>query len=105
MLHSNSFLQKKCVFTHVRNFTLIYGPFSWLIYVLFGPILMGNYVCFFRMLAYFRGHALQFELNKVGYTNFAKFRLQSMSSKFEWAFKKTNKLCFLSSFYQIQLQT
>ena len=30
--------RKKCVFPHIRNFTLICGPYSCLIYVLFGPI-------------------------------------------------------------------
>ena len=75
--------KKKCVFPHVMNFTLIYGPFSCLIDVLFGPILMEKYVRFFKYSLNFRAHALQFELNKVAYTNFAKFRLQSMSSKIE----------------------
>ena len=94
IIYSNAFLQKKCVFPHVRNFTLIYGPFSCLIDVLFGPILMENYVRFFKCSLNFRAHALQFELNKVEYTNFAKFQLQSMSSKIEGAFEKTNKQCF-----------
>ena len=31
------------------------------------------FVRFFKCLLNFRAHALQFELNKVGYTNFAKF--------------------------------
>ena len=39
----------------------------------------------------FRAHALKFELNKVGYTNYVKFRMQSMSFKFERAFEKTTK--------------
>ena len=94
IIHSNAFLQKKCVFPHVRNFTLIYGPFSCLIDVLVGTILIENYVWFFKCSLNFRAHALQIELNKVGYNNFAKFRLQSMSSKIEQAFKKTNKPCF-----------
>ena len=103
IIHSNAFLQKKCVFPHVRNFTLIYGPFSCLIDVLFGPILMENYVRFFKCSLNFRAHALQFELNKVGYTNFAKFRLQSMSSKIEQAFEKTNKPCFYLHFTKLNL--
>ena len=36
--------------------------------------------------------------NKVGYTNFAKFRLQSMSSKIERAFEKINEPCFYLHF-------
>ena len=98
IIHSNAFLQKKCVFPHVRNFTLIYGPYSCLIDVLFGPILMENFVRFFKCSLNFRAHALQFELNKVGYTSFAKFRLQSMSSKIERAFEKTNIPCFYLHF-------
>ena len=103
MIHSNAFIQKKLVFPHVRNFTLIYGPFSCLIDVLFGPILMEKYVRFFKYSLNFRAHALQFELNKVGYTNFAKFRLQSMSSKIEQAFEKTNKPCFYLHFTKSNL--
>mgnify|MGYP006906348230 CR=1 FL=1 len=103
IIYSNAFLQKKCVFPHVRNFTLIYGPFSCLIYVLFGPILMENYVRFFKCSLNFRAHALQFELNKVEYTNFAKFQLQSMSSKIEGAFEKTNKQCFYLHFTKSNL--
>jgi len=73
IVYRNAFLPKKWFFPHVRNFTLIHGPFSCLIYVLFGPILMENYVRFFKCLLNFRAHALQFELNKVEITNFAKF--------------------------------
>ena len=94
IIHSNAFLQKKCVFPHLRSFTLIYGPFSCLIYVLFGPILMENYVHFFKFSLNFRANALQLKSNKVRYTNFAKFQLQSMSSKIERAFEKTNIPCF-----------
>ena len=36
---------------------------------------------FFKCSLNFRAHALQLEFNKVGYTDFVKFRLQSMSSK------------------------
>ena len=85
-------------FPHERSFTLIYGPFSCLKNVLFGPILMENYVRFFKCSLNFRAHALQSELNKVGYTNFAKFRLQSMSSKIERAFEKNKQTMFLSYF-------
>ena len=63
---------------------LIYGPYSCQINVL-GPILM----VFFLMLAH--AHALQLERNKVGYTKFVKFQLQSMSSKIERAFEKTKQ--------------
>ena len=61
--------------------------------VLIGSILMENFVIFFECLLNFRAHALQLELNKVGYNNFAKLRLQSMISKIEEAFEKTNKPC------------
>ena len=46
-MHSH---KKIVFFPHVRNFTSIYGIFSCLIDVIFGPILMDNYVCFFQML-------------------------------------------------------
>ena len=44
---------------------------------------------FFKRLLNFRAHALQLELNKFSISNFAMFRLQSMSSKIERAFEKT----------------
>ena len=49
------------------------------------------FCCFFKCSLNFRAHALQSELNKVSISNFVKFRLQSMSSKIERAFKKTTK--------------
>ena len=92
IIHSNAFLQKKCVFPHVRNFTLIYGPYSCLIDVLFGPILMENFVCFFKCSLNFRAHALQSELSKTSISNFVKIELQSMDSIIERVFEKTNKI-------------
>ena len=91
-------------FSLCKEFTLIYGPYSCLIDSLFGPILMVNFVCVFKCSLNFQAHALQLELNKVGYTNFAKFRLQSMSSKIERAFEKTNKLCFCYHFANSNLK-
>ena len=91
IIHSNAFLQKQKFLPHVRNFTLIYGPYSCLIDGPFGPILMENFVCFFKCSLNFQAHALQFELNNVGYTNFVKFQLQSMSFKIERALKKKVK--------------
>ena len=61
------------------------------------------FVCFFKCSLNFRAHALQFELNKVEYTNFAKFQLQSMSSIIEGAFEKTNKQCFYLHFTKSNL--
>ena len=57
----------------VRNFTLTYDPYSCLIYVLFSLILMETIFYFFKCSLNFRAHALQLELNKVGYSNFVKF--------------------------------
>ena len=65
MVYSYIFLQKKCVFPYVGNFTLMYSPFSCLIAVLFGPILLENCVVFFKSSLNFKAHALQMELNKV----------------------------------------
>ena len=48
------------------------------------------FVCFFKCLLNFRAHALQSELSKFSIFNFVEFRLQSMSSKIEIAFKKPN---------------
>ena len=47
---------------------------------------------FFKCLLSFRAHALQSSLNKGSLSKFVKFRLQSMSSKLERAFEKTNKI-------------
>ena len=82
-------------FPHVRNFTWIYGPFSCLIIVLFGLIFMDNFVILFKCSLNFRAYALKLKLNKAGYTNFAKFRLQNMSSKIERAFEKMTKYVFV----------
>ena len=60
--------KKNVFFSHVRNLTLIYGPFSCLIDVIFGPILMEIYVCFTKCSLNFKAYALQLEPNKVGYT-------------------------------------
>ena len=78
------------------------GPYSCLIDGLFGPILMENSVCFFKCSLNLQAHALQFELNKVGYTNFAKVRLQSMSSKIERAFEKQTNHVFV---FTLPIQT
>ena len=48
------------------------------------------FVCFFKSSLNFKAHALQSELRKVSIYNFVKFQLQSMSSKIERAFEKTN---------------
>ena len=88
IVYSNKFLQKNVFFLHVRNFTSIYGPFRCLIDVLSSPIFMENICNFYKFSLTIRAHALQSELNKVGYTNFVKFRLQSMSSENEQAFRK-----------------
>ena len=90
IIHSNAFLQKQCVFPCVRDFTLIFGPYSCLIDGLFGHILMKNFVGFFKCLLNCQAHALQFELKKVGYTN---FRLQSRSSNDERAFEEKKYIC------------
>ena len=44
--YSNTFLQKDVFSPHITNVTLIYGLYSCLIIVLFGPIFMGNFVIF-----------------------------------------------------------
>ena len=55
-----------------------------------------NIFCnFFKCSLNFRAHALQSELNKDGYTNFVKFRLQSKSYKIERAFEKMTKYVFV----------
>ena len=49
---------------------------------------------FFNGSLNFRAHALQSESNKVSISNFVKLQLQSMSSKSERAFEKTNHIIF-----------
>ena len=58
---------------------------------------------FFKCSLNFRAHALQLELSKVSISNFVKFKLQSMSSKIEGAFEKTNKQCFYLHFTKCNL--
>ena len=54
----------------------------------------GKFCSFFKSLLNFRAQASQSEHNKVSYTNFVKFRLQSMSLKIERAFEKMTKNVF-----------
>ena len=101
-IHSNAFLQKMCLSSCVE-FTLIYGPFSCLIYVLFGPILMENYVCFSNSSS-----ILELMLCNLNLTKLDILTLQSSNCR-AWALKlsehlKKKKNMFLSSFYQIQLK-
>ena len=49
---------------------------------------------YFKCSLIFRAHALQWEHNKFGYTNFVKLGLQSMSPKIERAFEKRTKYVF-----------
>ena len=66
IVYINKFLTTKHVFLpHERNFTLIYGPFSCKINVLFGQIFMDFFLPFFKCSLNFKAHALQSELNKV----------------------------------------
>ena len=58
IIYSNLFLQKNVSLPHVRIFTLIYGPYIYLIDDFFGPILMENFVCFFKCLLNVKAHAL-----------------------------------------------
>ena len=74
---------------------------SCLINVPLSLILMENLVVFIKCLLNFWAHALQLEPNKVWYTNFVKFRLQSMSSKIKQAFKKEKGK--MSTFCQLHL--
>ena len=109
IIHSNAFLQKKCVFLYVRNLTLIYGPYSCLIAVLFASILMENFVCFFKCSLNFRAHALQSELSKTSISNFVKVELQSMDSIIERAFEKTSNIFYQNmakkDIYQATIRT
>ena len=100
IIYRNWFLHKNEFFPHIRNFSLFYGPYRYLICVLFGPILMKNFVSFFKCLLNFRAHAMQSELEIFWYTYFVKFRLQSMSSRIERVFEKTNKPCFCLHFLE-----
>ena len=87
--------KKRVFFLHLGNFKLIYDPLSCLNNFLLGPIFMDFFLPFFKCLLNFRAHALQLELNKVGYNNFFKFGLQSMSSKIERALEKRTKYVFV----------
>ena len=72
-IHSNAFLQNKWFFPHVLDFTLIYASFSYLNRCPFWPYFDGFFFFFFKCSLTFRAYALQFELNKAGYTNLANF--------------------------------
>ena len=50
------------------------------------------FVCFFKCSLIFLVHALQSELNKVSVFNSVRLQLQSIGSKIERVFEKTNKI-------------
>ena len=85
--------KKMCSFPHVRNFTLIYGPFSCLINVLFGPIFMENFVIFSNARTILELMLCNGNLTKLDILTL--FRLQSLSSKIEQAFEKITKYVFV----------
>ena len=58
-------LTQKCVFPSWKEFYIDLYPFSCLI--------IGRFCPLFKCLLNFRAYALQFKLNKVGYTNFALY--------------------------------
>ena len=77
--YSNTFLQKMCFFScHVKNYTLIYGPFSCLIIVHFGPIIMENFVFFSNARSILELMRCNWNLTKLDVLTL--FRLQNMSS-------------------------
>ena len=83
IVYINTFLQKNVFFPHDFFFILIYGHFLLPNYCPFELNFDGKFCLFFKRLLNFRTHALHLELNKVLYTNFVKFQLQSMSSIIE----------------------
>ena len=91
-------LTTKCVFSSWKEFYIDLWSFWLPNYCPFWPYLYTRFCPFFKCLINFRAYALQCKHNKVGYTNFVKFRLQSIRSKIERAFEKRKKKCFLSSF-------
>ena len=60
---------------------MIYGPLNCLINVFFGLSFMAY--GFLKCLLNLKTHALQWELTKVAYTNFVKFRLRKI-----WVFER-----------------
>ena len=84
-------------FPYVRNFTLIYGPFSCQIKVHL-DLFYGKFSNYFKSSLNFTDQSLQSELTKIRYTNFVKFRLPRMSFKIEQAFGKMTKKCFCLHF-------
>ena len=89
LLYILTFFKKICFFPHA-----IFFLWFWF----FILILMENFVIFLKCSLNSRAHALQLELTKVWYTNFGKFRLQSMSSKMEQAFETMTKNIFCLHF-------
>ena len=82
-IYSNTFLQRM-FFSHVWNFTLIYGPNSCLIDVLFDPILM-------ETLVFFSNARLILELRLCNW-NLTKWDILTLSSSNcrAWALKLRN---------------
>ena len=107
ILYSHIILQKMC-FPSFKEFYIDLWSFQLPNYCSFRPNFYGKCSHFFKCSLNFKAYALQLELNKVGYTNFVKLRLQNMSSKIERTFEKITKYVFvfilpaptLTSFYR-----
>ena len=98
IVYSNIFLQKKIVFSSCKEFYIDLWSFQLPNKCPFWLNFYGKFCCFFKCSLNFRDPALQSELIKLGYTNFVKFRLQSMTFKIERAFTKIYKICFCLHF-------
>ena len=98
IVYSDIILQKNVFFPHVRNFALVVVLFGYLVHGHFGQFLTQYFVCFFKYSLNFQGHTLKSELNKVWCANFIEFKYDSTNPLKEWAFEKTNKLCFYLHF-------
>ena len=95
IVKSNTFFKNIYFFSLCKEFYIyIYGPFSCLVNNFWVIFLLEN-LSFFKCSLNFRVHALQSVLNQVGYANFVKIGLQSMSSKIELAYEKITIFFYL----------
>ena len=88
-------LQKNVFFPHVRNFTLIYGPFNCLILVLFGPIFMENCVLFSNARSILELMCCNWNLTKLDILTLLSSDCRARALKIGRAFEKKTKYVFV----------
>ena len=95
IVYSHTFLHKNVFIPPLGNFTLIYGPFSCLNNVLFGPIFMGNVVLFSNAHSILELMLCNRNLPKLDILTLLSSNCRAWAFKIEQEFEKWTKYVFI----------